>query len=288
MRGKQFLVLLLVSASRWTCKAVIDDILTDIGNNMKLAKTHESSFNGHGKAINAISWNCDGKKLATGSSDQTARVWTIESHKEGRELVLEDHKEGVEGLSWSPTNSDVRDHKIVRLWDIRGELANGIRSGWLSPSVAKKSFKIDAEDDVLNVSFSPDGTMLMISDKSENVRLIDIRSNKNKTLANLSFDKEYWRKGSWYIDCSGRRGAISPDPASRVPGGDPRRCGTRCRRRPTEISSQLCRWVIDEGAVSCASLSCCNLPSQHTPPIAPPSPWIARAGDESVGGPSVH
>ncbi|EKX55289.1 hypothetical protein GUITHDRAFT_99071 [Guillardia theta CCMP2712] len=175
---------------------------------MKLAKTHESSLNGHGKAINAISWNCDGKKLATGSSDQTARVWTVDSHKEGRELVLEDHKEGVEGLSWSPTNSDVlataSSDKIVRLWDIR----------------AKKSFKIDAEDDVLNVSFSPDGTMLMISDKacllahlslSENVRLIDIRSNKNKTLANLSFDKEYWvNELVWHgnncvLMCAGRQ-----------------------------------------------------------------------------------
>ena len=58
----------------------------------------------------ALGWNCDGKQLATATgSDKTSdvRVWNVESHKEGKELVLEDHKSSVEGLSWSPTNPDV-------------------------------------------------------------------------------------------------------------------------------------------------------------------------------------
>jgi hypothetical protein len=64
-------------------------------------------WQGHTKAIQALGWNCVGKKLATASAASDVRVWSVDSHREGKEEVLEDHKSSVDGLCWSPTNPDV-------------------------------------------------------------------------------------------------------------------------------------------------------------------------------------
>jgi WD40 repeat protein len=37
---------------------------------------------GHAKSVSGVAWSCDGKRLATASSDLTARVWNVDQHKE--------------------------------------------------------------------------------------------------------------------------------------------------------------------------------------------------------------
>jgi len=70
-------------------------------------RDHACVWQGHSKVIQALGWSCDGKKLATASAASDVRVWSVDSHKEGKEQVLEDHKSSVDGLSWNPTNPDV-------------------------------------------------------------------------------------------------------------------------------------------------------------------------------------
>jgi WD40 repeat protein len=41
---------------------------------------HTREFIGHKKKVHSVAWNCLGKKLASGSVDQTARIWHIEPH----------------------------------------------------------------------------------------------------------------------------------------------------------------------------------------------------------------
>jgi WD40 repeat protein len=72
-------------------------------------------WQGHTKVIQALGWNCDGRKLATASAASDVRIWSVDSHKEGKEQVLEDHKQSVDGLSWSPTNPDVRQPPFASL-----------------------------------------------------------------------------------------------------------------------------------------------------------------------------
>ena len=166
-----------------------------------LTTTATASSQGHTKVIQALGWNCDGKKLATASAASDVRVWNVESHREGKEQVLEDHKSSVEGLSWNPTNPDVlatgSADKAIRLFDLR----------------AKKSLKIDTPDDVLNVAYSADGDYIVMSDKSENLRLVDVRSGKNKIIASAAYDKEYWvNELAWHgkdslLMCAGRQKA---------------------------------------------------------------------------------
>jgi WD40 repeat protein len=67
---------------------------------------------GHTKLVQALGWNCDGTKLASASAGSDVRVWSVETHKDGKEVVLEDHKQGIDGLSWSPTSPDVSSARL--------------------------------------------------------------------------------------------------------------------------------------------------------------------------------
>eukprot|EP00961_Rhodomonas_salina_P224056 3029588-Rhodomonas_salina.1 len=144
-----------------------------------LLHTHTTVvFTGHTKAIHAIGWNNDGKRLATASGDTTARVWNIETHREGRETELKDHTEPVDGLSWCPNHSEIlataSQDKMVRLWDLRGE--SNTSSGFFSScfcgnsrrlglQTARRSLAIPTPDEILNVEYSPDGNFLLTNDK---------------------------------------------------------------------------------------------------------------------------
>lgn len=46
----------------------------------QLSQLTSREFLGHHKKVHSVHWNCTGKYLASGSVDQTARVWNIESH----------------------------------------------------------------------------------------------------------------------------------------------------------------------------------------------------------------
>ncbi|KAK5804092.1 hypothetical protein PVK06_031741 [Gossypium arboreum] len=80
--------------------------------------------------VHSVAWNCTGTKLASGSVDQTARVWHIEPHDNGKakDIELKGHTDSVDQLCWDPKHADLiataSGDKTVRLWDARkdGEL----------------------------------------------------------------------------------------------------------------------------------------------------------------------
>jgi len=107
--------------------------------------------------VHSVAWNMDGKKLASGSVDKTARVWTVAEHKhvretphelqpcthkprdarrkltcisdffprcmQGREMELKGHTDAVDQVCWNPTHPDqlatACGDKTVKLWDVR-------------------------------------------------------------------------------------------------------------------------------------------------------------------------
>jgi hypothetical protein len=161
------------------------------------------TLTGHSKPVQALAWSLDGKKLATASSDTTARVWTVDAHRDGKELQLKEHSESVDGVAWSPTHTDMlataSADKCIRVWDIR----------------ARKSADIKMGDEVLNVAFSPDGNYIFASDKSETLRVVDVRNNKNKVVAEACFDGQYWvnelvvnSRSDVVLMCAGRQGSV--------------------------------------------------------------------------------
>ena len=51
------------------------------GENAKL-KMAFSPLSGHSRAVNSVAWSPDGTKLASGSNDETVRIWEAATGKQ--------------------------------------------------------------------------------------------------------------------------------------------------------------------------------------------------------------
>jgi WD40 repeat protein len=67
--------------------------------------------------VNSVAWSPDGKRLATGSSDKTAKVWDAAS---GQELLtLRGHDGSVTSVAWSPNGKRLATgsyDKTAKVW----------------------------------------------------------------------------------------------------------------------------------------------------------------------------
>jgi WD40 repeat protein len=103
-------------------------------------------FIGHRADVMAVSWSPDGKWLATGSRDGTAKVWEVAG---GRELLtLKGHTSAVWSVSWSPDGKRLATasaDETAKVWDAAGG-REVLTLGHTSP--------------VESVSWSPDGKAL--------------------------------------------------------------------------------------------------------------------------------
>lgn len=62
-------------------------------------RTELLTLHGHTASVESVAWSPDGKRLATGSGDKTAKVWNADT---GRELLtLRGHRECVRRVDWT-------------------------------------------------------------------------------------------------------------------------------------------------------------------------------------------
>ena len=124
---------------------------------------------GHRRRVHSVAWNCTGRKLASGSVDQTARVYDVEhlSHS-GRDVELKGHSDSVDQVSWDPSSPDrlatVSADKTLRFWDVRA-------GGRAVATVA-------LTDENINVAWSPDGAQVAVGNRDDVFAFVDAKTHK--------------------------------------------------------------------------------------------------------------
>ena len=115
---------------------------------------------GHSESVNALSFSPNGSRLASGSDDETLRLW--DGATGAPIATLEGHSDYVRSLSFSPDSSRLAsgsEDKTVRLWD-----------GTTGSPIATLE---GHSESVTSLSFSPDGSRLASGSLDKTVRLWD-------------------------------------------------------------------------------------------------------------------
>jgi hypothetical protein len=80
--------------------------------------------------VHSVAWNCTGKRIASGSVDQTARIWTMAEGRHVKDIELRGHQDSVDQLRWDPGNADILS-KHTSAVQMRFSLSASVHShGW--------------------------------------------------------------------------------------------------------------------------------------------------------------
>ncbi|MEU3994043.1 helix-turn-helix domain-containing protein [Streptomyces platensis] len=123
-----------------------------------------NQFTGHTGFVNAVAYSPDGRTIATGSEDRTAKLWDASTHRLLGTLI--GHTDAVTSLAFSRDSQTLAsggDDRTVRLWNLRTQRTTAILSG---PTNWVKS-----------VAFSADGYTVAAATGAA-VRLWDVRSGR--------------------------------------------------------------------------------------------------------------
>ncbi|ORX75402.1 WD40 repeat-like protein [Anaeromyces robustus] len=144
-------------------------------------------YKGHRQKVHTVGWNIEGKKLASGSVDQTARVWNIERSSSHRDCIeLKGHTGSVDQLCWDPTHSEylatASADKTVRIWDSRA---------------GKCIHVIPTSGENINICWSPDGKQIAVGNKEDLISFIDTRTHKvvNTKQNDIEVNEISWNYG---------------------------------------------------------------------------------------------
>ncbi|XP_055962289.1 THO complex subunit 3-like isoform X2 [Mercurialis annua] len=120
-----------------------------------------------------------GTKLATASTDLTARVWHIEPHAHAKmkHIELKGHTDNVDQLCWDPLHADLlatasTDH-TVRLWDARS---------------GKCCLQTELSGENINITYRPDGTHLAVGNRDDELTILDVRKFKPMHRRKFSYE----------------------------------------------------------------------------------------------------
>jgi WD40 repeat protein len=123
----------------------------------------------HAYGVTSVAFSPNGKHLATGSWDRTARIWDAQTGKV--EHVLTGHGHWVRAVAYSPDGKRLATaswDRTVRLWDPREGKELRTLKGYDSP--------------VQTLVFSPDSQRLLTLSVDQSPRMWDLSSNENTPL----------------------------------------------------------------------------------------------------------
>jgi WD40 repeat protein len=110
-------------------------------------RTEKATFKGHTNNVFAVAFSRDGTLLASGSTDQTVKVWDVKNVKEL--MTLKGHTFSVRSVAFSPDGKYLATgghDGVVIIWDL---------------ATKKPVAELSVRDFVQTVVFSPDGKSLI-------------------------------------------------------------------------------------------------------------------------------
>jgi WD40 repeat protein len=137
------------------------------GNDLvpKLQFGNGSATQGHKEAVHSIAFSADGKTLASGSADQTVRLWDSSTGKELRQLAAQ---YTVSSVAFSP------DGRLLA-----AGAADGSVRIW-RPATGALVRVIDGHQGAVHsVAFSKDGTVVASAGQDKLIRLWDVTPGRN-------------------------------------------------------------------------------------------------------------
>ncbi|KAJ3045171.1 hypothetical protein HK097_001266 [Rhizophlyctis rosea] len=122
---------------------------------------------GHKERVLTVGWSSDGTRLASGSADKTAKVWSLDRLGNADSVELKGHEGDVDQLCWDPVHADLLatacTDKSIRIWDVR----------------SAKSTQIKTAGENINVAWSPDGKHIAVGNKDDTISFIDPRGGSS-------------------------------------------------------------------------------------------------------------
>ena len=125
-----------------------------------------TSLRGHTDNVTSVAFSPDGQILASGSTDETIRLWDVNTS----ELIeiLEGHTDDVTSVAFSPDGQTLASgstDETIRLWDVNtGELLETLEGH---------------RREVTSVAFSPDGKTLASGSTDDTIRLWNPKTKVN-------------------------------------------------------------------------------------------------------------
>lgn len=133
-----------------------------------------TNLEGHASEVLSVAISVDGKQIATGSADKTAKIWDIEGHK--ATMILKGHTSEVLSVAFSPDGKCIAtgsDDNTVKIWDLK--------SGNDMMTLKEHTSSI------CSVAFSPDGKQLASGSIDNTAKIWDLENGKVlMTFSNLS------------------------------------------------------------------------------------------------------
>lgn len=119
------------------------------------------TFEGHSGSVNSVAWSAmNGNLIASGSSDQSVRIWDPATGQHVH--TLEGHSDAVTSVSWSPDGSSLASgssDSTVRIWDVT--------TGQLKSTLENRRISVNP------IAWSPDGTRLALGCSEQKVLIWD-------------------------------------------------------------------------------------------------------------------